>query len=175
MERLKVSYASLSEADKKAIDDRLRTRLNNFLDATNDPRWFQHRVLIIGDRPGPSAPQDDGYHHTPFYSTKHCSGWLNAALHIAQIPEERLIWINAADRLGQPTPFGLLEKLEPDTIICLGGNAEKWLVKSDFYSSYYKFDHPQYHKRFKNNEKYPFIEFLEYHFGLIELSDTDYF
>jgi hypothetical protein len=142
----------------------------------NDPQWVKGSILIIGDRPGPSAPQDPNYHHTPFYSTKHCSGWLNAALYVAQIPEERLIWINSADKDGVPLDPTILDKLEADKTICLGGNAAKWYEAACEYGyEYYKFDHPQYHKRFKNSEEYPLIEFLGWELGVRTLEEGAYF
>lgn len=116
-------------------------------------------VLIIGDRPGPAAPKEPDYHHTPFYSVKHCSGWLNELLWQWRIDETKLLWLNAYDKDGKPTPKELLRKNKPSNddsfpkIIALGGNAEKWL-KMNGYGRYIKTDHPQYHKRFKNKEQY---------------------
>jgi len=153
----------------------LEIRKRNYLKAMNKPEWVPNAILIVGDRPGPAAPLDPSYHHTPFYSTKHCSGWLNAALYLEGIPEERLIWLNSADKDGKPTDFDILLKLEPDMVITLGGNASKWVLKSDAVAEWYKFDHPQYHKRFKNNEEYQLIEFLGWHFGTRTLNEGDYF
>lgn len=162
---MKISYPSLSSEDKKAVAERLETRKEMYVEAmTNAFTKHKHLILLIGDRPGPAAPLDPSYHHTPFYSTKYCSGWLNAALHLSRIPEHELIWINSADKDGNPTNKQILRRLCPDTIICLGGNAEKWMKNAsetlDAFYTYYKFDHPQYHKRFKNSEEYPLIKFL---------------
>ena len=116
-------------------------------------------AIILGDRPGPSAPTDPSYHHTPFYSTKHCSGWLNALLFLEGFDENELVWVNAFNVDGSPTHNdvveNLLTKFSPQ-IIALGGNAEKWL-KQNNYPLYVKVDHPQYHKRFKNKQPYPFV------------------
>jgi hypothetical protein len=116
-------------------------------------------VLVVGDRPGPSAPKDPGYHHTPFYSIKHCSGWLNRLLDAHEIPEEKLLWINST--LADGTPFDA-RKVEDNIriIVALGGNAEKW-VKANFDDRVFaKVHHPQYWKRFRSKEPYPLIEIL---------------
>jgi len=173
---MKVSYQKLDDFGKRTIANNLEIRKRNFLKALTNPQWEKGKILIIGDRPGPSAPTDPSYHHTPFYSTKHCSGWLNTALYLAQIPEDRLIWINSADKDGRPLDYSILEKLDADKIICLGGNAEKWYKKaSEFGYEYVKFDHPQYWKRFKNSEEYPLIEFLQCELGLKTLDEGEYF
>ena len=173
---MKVSYPLLDEVGKRAVDRMLEVRKRNYLKAMNNPEWVPNAIIIVGDRPGPAAPTDPSYHHhTPFYSTKHCSGWLNAALYLEGIPEERLIWLNSADKDGNQTNFDILLKLEPDTVIALGENAEAWLRKSDVLSEWYKFNHPQYWKRFKNSQSYPLIEFLGWHFGLRTLNEGEYF
>jgi hypothetical protein len=117
-------------------------------------------VVIVGDRPGPSAPKEPDYHHTPFYSVKHCSGWLNELLWEWKIDERRMLWLNAFDKDGVPTPDELLVKIEPPqgpssfpTIIALGGNAERWMKKNGW-TIFIKAFHPQYHKRFRNKERY---------------------
>jgi hypothetical protein len=155
----KISYAALTASDKQEIASRLDTRkqiytaiLNNQLETVE--------VLLVGDRPGPSAPKDELYVHTPFLSVKHCSGWLNALLHANSIPERRLAWINSSDRIGTPLNFDIVRKLRPTRILALGGNAERWLVKNGC-ASYIKIDHPQYWKRFKNSQPYPLVDVLK--------------
>ena len=172
---MKVSYVALNQQEKKCIDERLRVRLNRFIAATDvKVSCTAGNVLIVGDRPGPSAPLDPEYHHTPFYSTKHCSGWLNAALHLANIPEDRLVWINSADRNGNSTDTSIIKRVKPDIIICLGGNAVKWVKgainASGKFCEFYKFDHPQFHKRFKNSEEYPLLAFLCSYFSVKDLN-----
>jgi hypothetical protein len=116
------------------------------------------KFLLVGDRPGPSAPQTDNYHHTPFYSTKYCSGWLNSALFLEGIDENNLVWVNSADWRGNPTRASILEHVVVDQIIALGGAAASWCKKvgAPFVSVY----HPQFHKRFKSAERYALLDIL---------------
>lgn len=110
------------------------------------------KFILVGDRPGPSAPTAENYHHTPFYSIKHCSGWLNMQLELHAINEDDLIWINAAAANGSPTDPKLIEDVNAK-VVALGGNAVKWLKLHGF--SFIETYHPQYWKRFKSKEQYP--------------------
>lgn len=116
------------------------------------------RLLIVGDRPGPKAPQVSDFHHTPFYAKVYSGGWLNAELVKAGISEEPLMWINSASFDGVPTDPLILKAHEWDDCLALGKNAVAWLSKNG--AAYTAFEHPQYHKRFKSTEPYPFIEYL---------------
>lgn len=158
------SFSKLTLQQKEGVEANLEIRRKRFehlvLKKGNFTKEFpQPRVTIVGDRPGPSAPTDPNYHHTPFYSTKHCSGWLNSLLFLEGIDENTLSWVNAYDRNGNATDISIVDDLantcEP-SIIALGANAEKWLVKNG-YANYLRVDHPQYHKRFKSKQYYPFI------------------
>lgn len=156
---MKVSYVKLDIPTQTRIAVRLELRRKLYEAALAGKIRDTDRVLIVGDKPGPSAPTDSRYHHTPFYSTKHCSGWLNACLEVEAIPEEKLIWLNAADRLGNEFDLALVNRLNPDTIIALGGNAQKWLRKGCI--SHVEVVHPQYHKRFHNAERYVLLDILQ--------------
>ncbi len=116
-------------------------------------------ILLVGDRPGPSAPKEPHYHHTPFYSTKHCSGWLNNALETEDIPEKKLVWVNSADEGGKPYDISMVKHLDPRVIIALGGKAAQWLEKNGI-TNYIPCKHPQYWKRFHNKERYPLLDLL---------------
>lgn len=159
MEAVSVSirFKDLTEKQKDAVQQRLETRREIYQKLLRREQ-VEVKVLIIGDRPGPAAPQDPEYHHTPFYSIKHCSGWLNALLEVNNIPEENLLWINAFDTKGQLFDMSYIETVEFDYIVALGGNAEKWCIKNKMY--YTKVTHPQYHKRFENKKPYPLIDVL---------------
>src|SRR5271167_2568374 len=122
------------------------------------------QILIVGDRPGPSAPKEPYYHHTPFYSTKHCSGWLNLLLEAEKIPEKKLVWINSADENGKYYPISLVTAMEPKKIIALGGKAAAWLKKNGV-EDFILMHHPQYWKRFHNKERYPLIDLLRANLG----------
>lgn len=139
-----------------------RARFEHFVLSGKGPskEFPAPHVVIIGDRPGPAAPKEPDYHHTPFYSVKHCSGWLNELLFEWDIDESKLLWLNAYDKDGKPTADSILVKNEPPqgvdgfpTIIALGGNAERWLKKNGW-TIFIKTTHPQYHKRFRNKERY---------------------
>lgn len=154
-----VSYRKLLPEQQKAVAKRLDVRKSIYLKAMKLESVLS-RVLILGDRPGPAAPTDPTYHHTPFYSIKHCSGWLNALLEVNEINENDLVWINAYDRHGNPTPKEIVEHLDTEMIVALGGNAEKWLRENGFYK-YVKVPHPQFWKRFKSKEPYSLITHLK--------------
>lgn len=163
-----MSYAKLPAAEKKAYAKRLVLRRKLF--EQNVLHFSRARgctvpeaIVLVGDRPGPAAPKDPSYHHTPFYSTKNSSSWLNCQLLREEIPEERLLWINAYDKDGVPNDPTTLLNLRPDTIIALGGNAAKWLEgvcgleAGQFVETY----HPQYWKRFRSGERYPLLDILK--------------
>lgn len=116
-------------------------------------------ILVVGDRPGPGAKDfTEAHHNTPFYSKTHCSGWMNACLVLEGVPEDRLMWINSAAHDGTPTLVNIFYTNEFDAVIALGNNAAKWLTKACV--PHERFDHPQFHKRFKNSEPYPLIKRL---------------
>lgn len=126
---MKVSYVKLDADSKQEIDRRIRTRTELY-DATLKGRAkAAGHILIVGDKPGPGAPTAPDFLHVPFWAVKNCSGWLNALLHVENIPESSLVWINSADKDGAPTDGTLLKSLKPRAIIALGGNADKWLRK----------------------------------------------
>jgi hypothetical protein len=139
------------------ICKRLVARRNIYINLMNGLP-IDAKFLIVGDRPGPSAPKLKDYHHTPFYSLKHCSGWLNYLLEENGISEESLVWMNAYDVNGIKFDSNKIKGLKCE-IIALGSNAEKWLISNEI-RSYSKSYHPQYWKRFKSKERYPLIDLL---------------
>lgn len=157
---MKISYSLLDPQGKEAVLQRLLLRKKIYLNACQGIKECADPILLIGDRPGPSAPKDLDYHHTPFYSVKHCSGWLNAALHLEQIPEHRIVWINSADKDGIATDVSIVERISPKSIIALGGNASTWL-KVNGVNEYILHSHPQYHKRFRNAFRYSLLDDLK--------------
>lgn len=150
--------SKLSTGQQRSFIERLRTR-RIMSRALMDGRVGDDLVLVVGDTPGPGAPKINGYHHTPFYATVHCSGWLNLLLEEAAIPESGLVWINSTNVDGNPAPVSALDH-NFRGIIALGGNAEKWLKKSGV-TNYVKVHHPQFWKRFHSKEAYPLIEQLK--------------
>jgi hypothetical protein len=60
--------------------------------------------------------------------------------------------------LGCNLPGRILTALEPWGIILLGGHASKWFDSTDGNENWriqFRFDHPQYWKRFRNKDPYP--------------------
>lgn len=121
-------------------------------------------VILLADTPGPGRPTDPNYHHTPFYSTKNSSLWINRLLWEHHVPENELLWFNTT--LADGTPLSsrvFFNQVRSDTlVVCLGGNAEKWLVRHTPYRAQYeKVFHPQAWKRFHSKEPYPLIAVLQ--------------
>lgn len=123
------------------------------------------RVILLGDTPGPGRPTDPNYHHTPFYSTKNSSLWVNRLLWEHGIPEADLLWFNTTLADGHPLDSRILSKQlrSNPTVICLGGNAEKWFKQrfTDKQNGYIKVHHPQAWKRFHSKERYPLVDHLK--------------
>jgi hypothetical protein len=154
---MQVKFKDLTAEEKSQVEKNLeirKARYEKYVLADRKPADIV-KLIIVGDRPGPAAPKDPSYHHTPFYSTKHCSGWLNALLLKEGIDESDLLWINAFDKDGNPSSHDVLELTPPDLLSCiiaLGNNASRWLKENGWF--HFKIDHPQFHKRFKNSERY---------------------
>ena len=156
---MKSAFAKLDIMKKNSVIIRLEQRKYFWMLARAEELDASSKVLLVGDRPGPGAPKEPHYHHTPFYSTKHCSGWLNLLLESERIPENNLVWVNSANEKGKPYDIKMVKSLHPKKIIALGGKAAQWLTKNgitDFIPCY----HPQYWKRFHNKERYPLLDLL---------------
>jgi hypothetical protein len=122
----------------------------------------EHRILLVGDRPAPSAPDDPEFHYTPFGALWNSSLWINQQLENAEIPESSTAWINAHHFDGRPNSLELLKR-DWKSIVVLGGNAEKWAVKSG--AQFHRAAHPAYWKRFNSGLEYPLINFLNQELG----------
>lgn len=114
-------------------------------------------VLLIGEQASDptTAPEQQ-----PFCSTKGCSGWLNLKLQEAEVPEEKLFWINALNNDGSEVDLQLLvQQLQPSAVIALGGIAQRVCREQgvEFEAQY----HPQYWKRFKSKHRYPLLDRLK--------------
>ncbi len=141
---------------KYRVCRRLILRKRRYLDLCGGNKVVS-KFILIGDRPGPSAPTDEDYHHTPFYSLKHCSGWLNLQLELHAISEENLLWLNSVDSKGTESDPNIIKDIDAQ-IIALGGNAVKWLKRHGF--EFHETYHPQYWKRFKSKQEYPLLKVL---------------
>lgn len=122
------------------------------------------QIILLADTPGPGRPTDPSYHHTPFYSTRNSSLWINRLLVEAGINESALLWFNTTLADGSPLDSRIFSnQLRPDsTVICLGGNAERWLLRRALHRApYHKVHHPQAWKRFHSKERYPLLDLLK--------------
>lgn len=157
------AFDKLERDVKSGIVKNLLLRKTRYLEAMGG-KSVKTKVVLLGDTPGPGRPNDPGYHHTPFYSTKNSSLWINRLLWDHCIPEEDLLWFNTTLADGSPLDSKIFfNQLHGDpAVICLGGNAEKWILTHALYRiPCGKVHHPQAWKRFHSKEPYPLIDLLE--------------
>lgn len=112
-------------------------------------------VLLVGDRP--SVGRTAQLPNWPFISgiATGCSVWLTEKLEEYGIPESSLCWVNAFDRLGNPTD--LREATRFPRVIALGRNAREALTGVVPCEQAY---HPQYWKRFHSRKPYQLIQLI---------------
>lgn len=160
------AFDSLDEETKHAIIDSLEERKQRYTQALSNRKYQRAKVVLLGDTPGPGRPTEEGYHHTPFYSTKNSSLWVNKLLAQCSIKETDLYWFNTTladgSLLDPQVIYDILRKNKDAVVVCLGGNAEKWLRTSAQWSGeYHKVFHPQAWKRFYSKKPYPLIDILK--------------
>ena len=144
------------EAVRQRVLERFRLRIKTKA-PTGAGSYTKGVVLLVGEQT--SHPEENKY-HAPFCSIKGCSGWLNAKLEEAAIPEQELFWINALDNDGTEMDLRkIYDDLEPRQVLALGNVARDQLQK--FGISHGMVPHPQYWKRFKHREPYPLITVLK--------------
>ena len=157
------AFDKLDRETQTGITRRLWHRRRRYLRAMAGES-LSPEMILLGDTPGPGRPNAPNYHHTPFYSTKNSSLWVNRLLAEGQVPETLLLWFNTTLADGSPLDpaiFYRQMKYGP-VVICLGGAAEKWLLKTaDYKNPYHKVFHPQAWKRFHAKERYPLLDYLE--------------
>ncbi len=135
----------------KSTAERVKHRLSPISSFDGIGFFISGNVLIIGEQSG------DKITDRPFCATTHCSEWLNNKLNSYNIPEDRLYWVNALRVDDTPVDIsGLIVELQPSNIICLGNVAER-TCRAQGINKFIKFYHPQYWKRFRNKEEYPFV------------------
>lgn len=156
------AFDKLPQNIQLGISRALRHRMVMYIQAMGRGYSHETRAVIIGDTPGPGRPTTPGYHHTPFYSTRNSSLWLNRQLVEAGIDEHKLLWFNAELADGSELPGHHIQdilRIKPKFFV-LGGNAEKWFRKAAPGVEYTKVYHPQFAKRFKSKEPYALIDEL---------------
>ncbi len=153
------AFDKLDAVQKRNYLSNMKLRKERYLALLQGSATGPFSFILIGDRPGPGAPKNTGYHHTPFYSTNNSSFWLNFGLLSRDIAESSLLWINSHMHDGQPFNVSLLKDYTASaTVVALGENAAKWAVKNGV--RHYKVPHPQFWKRFKSKEVYPLFELM---------------
>lgn len=111
------------------------------------------RVLIIGDEFG-ERKNNDALLQLPFgsFSGAGCSLWLAEQLESRGISERWLGWINSVD-----IPASVVSNENGSPVIALGEDAAKRLTQRGF-KLFDTVPHPQYWKRFRNNQPYPLMD-----------------
>ena len=157
------AFDKLEVGVQRSIIKSLLLRKTRYLKAMDGKR-VETKVILLGDTPGPGRPNDPNYHHTPFYSTKNSSLWINRLLWEHGISEHDLLWFNTTLADGTPLDPAIFKRQLSTNplVVCLGGNAEKWLTKTAAHDGrFVKVHHPQAWKRFHSKEHYPLIDYLE--------------
>jgi hypothetical protein len=153
------AFLALSKEDRRDYSRRLQLRRFKYVRATMANLFGPAAVVLLGDTPGPQRPTDPRYHHTPFYSTKNSSFWINRLLQTSDIPEEPLIWYNTTHANGAPLDAPCVTAYPEAAVIALGANAEKWAKLNGIACQ--RVHHPQAWKRFHSAEEYPLIPLLK--------------
>jgi len=154
------SFDKLEHGLQRSIIASLGVRRKNYCAGLSGKRWQGVKAIIVGDQPGPGAKKlPANHHHTPFYSTKNSSLWLNKQLVEIGVHENDLFWLNCADLNGVPTSASHLEGWNNPSFIALGNNASRWLDTHG--KRHFKVFHPQAWKRFRSSEPYPLLGHLQ--------------
>lgn len=157
------AFDKLEKDVQRELIANLMTRKKRYMKAMGGGS-VKTKVILLGDTPGPGRPTHSNYHHTPFYSTKNSSLWVNCLLRDHRIPECDLLWFNTTLADGTKLDASIVKRcLEGNpVVISLGGNAKKWLEHNlSGYPLTAGVFHPQAWKRFHSKEHYPLIDILE--------------
>jgi hypothetical protein len=152
------AFDELDAGLQKALLRRVAVRQERYI-AMNNQRWkpMNGEILLMGDRPAPSAPNDPTFHFTPFAALTHSSLYLNVLLEQFAIDEEQLGWMNAYDRAGIATDTRPLS-YRWSHVFALGFSPSSFLTKAGV--PHTRVMHPQAWKRFHSKEPYPLIGLL---------------
>ena len=114
-------------------------------------------ILIVGEQ---AASPSTSPEQEPFCTSRGCSGWLNAKLELAGIPEDLLFWVNALNNDGTTLDLTFyVDQLQPMLVFALGRVAKNSCINQRI--NHESFPHPQYWRRFRTKEPYPLIVRLE--------------
>lgn len=143
------------------IENRVAKRMALSGDKLGAGAFIKGNLLILGEQ---ASHPDSDPEQKPFCSTKACSGWLNWELEKLGVPEEAMFWLNVLNNDGTPAPLlETISELQPTEVIALGNVAKMACKKLGV--EHLGFSHPQYWKRFRSKESYPFIKYLEVKLG----------
>jgi len=119
-------------------------------------------IAIVGESFGEVKNQDAMY-QWPFasFSRAGCSQWLAAQLDLAEVPERRLLWVNADAELDFLSSMPQLRHL-----VALGVSASERLRRLPWPvgTTIHQVPHPQFFKRFgsfKGSSRYPLVPLLK--------------
>lgn len=158
------AFDKLDDSTQRGIREQLLLRRARYLRAMN-MEIQPARFILLADTPGPGRPNTPGYHHTPFYSTKNSSLWLNRQLVEAGIPETSLLWFNTTLADGTKLGHHIIDyqlKYTPGLqVICLGNNAKRWFEERYDNTAATTIYHPQAWKRFHSKDPYPLLDLLK--------------
>lgn len=123
------------------------------LDIRSAGNWAAETVLV-GEKF--AEPKDnDAFYQWPFGSFNQvgCSQWLTGQLISANVPEHKLLWVNADQDLSM-----LYELQQPIQVIALGQVAAEALDRLKINATVVP--HPQHHKRFYDDQPYELLDHL---------------
>lgn len=152
------AFQKLEVETRKGIIDRCIFRKKRYMTERHPDGAAVGKILLIGDKPAPSAPDDPGFHYTPFAALWHSSLYINKALHDAGIDEAWLFWENAYTLHDVPKDGAILTE-DWGLVVALGGAAHRWMLKNGRKPDA-TVHHPAAWKRFHSKESYPLIEEL---------------
>lgn len=120
-------------------------------------RFYDADVLLVGEKCSREFQCE-----VPFTGTNASGPWLTEKLMAHDIYEDQLAWINVKLEDGRDNMDMVLQYIKdyhPQHVIALGSVAHVALERAHINSIH--FDHPQYHKRFRNKDIYPLITYLK--------------
>ncbi len=114
--------------------------------------------MIVGEAFGEVKDQDLLY-QWPFasFSAQGYSRWLTEQLHVGEVPEQSLLWVNA-DKLVEPWATNLTDRCWRHAV-ALGQKAHERLAELGY--DHHAVAHPQHAKRFNHNQPYELVTLLK--------------
>lgn len=113
------------------------------------------RVCVVGDK-FVERKDCDAFYQWPFgsFSKSGCSHWIVSQMMANKIQENQLFWIDADKDLSM-----MSQLVRATNIVALGDYASKRL--SSMNMRHTRVEHPQFHKRFDSNNRYPLFDIIK--------------